>query len=88
MDCGEGVGLERGVLRHDSHDTGLDSNMGVDIWPGIFPPLRGDVSACTRQWACSGRDAASRIARHGQQSGYAYVMDMAIEMDLLGHGLR
>ena len=59
------------MLRHDSHDTGLDSNMGVDIWPWIFPPLRGDVSACTRQWARSGRGAASRIARHGQRSGYA-----------------
>ena len=45
--------------------------MGVDIWPWIFPPLRGDVSACTRQWARSGRGAASRIARHGQRSGYA-----------------
>ena len=44
--------------------------MGVDIWPWIFPPLRGDVSACTRQWARSGRGAASRIARHGQRSGY------------------
>ena len=37
-----------------------------------FPPLRGEVGTRTRQWARSGRGAASRIARHGQRSGYAY----------------
>ena len=60
------------MLRRDSQDTDLDPNIGVDIWTWIFPPLRRDVGTRTRQWARSGRGAASRIARHGQRSGYAY----------------
>ena len=63
------------MLRRDSQDTDLDPNIGVDIWTWIFPSfpsLKGDVGPRTRQWARSGRGAASRIARHGQRSGYAY----------------